>query len=72
MSEQTFEPSTDIETECEPIPQPPSRQSDNPSMLETNNPTTENIPRIEPSHSRGGKYNLRPNPNPNYLELYRY
>ena len=71
-SDQTYEPSTDTETAYEPMPQPPSMQSDNPSMLEINDPTTEKIPQIEPSHSRGGKNNLRPNPNPNYSESYRY
>ena len=68
-SEQTFEPSTDAETACDPIPQPPPRRSDNPSTLEINDPTTESIPPDELTHSRGGKYNLRPNPNPNYSEL---
>ena len=71
-STQTSEPSTDIETAYEPIPQPPSRQSDNPSMLEINYPTAKSIPPSEPCHSRGGKYNLRPNSNPYYSELYRY
>ena len=42
-----------------------------PATLEINNPTIENVPPTEPSHSRGGKYHLRPNPNPNYSELYR-
>ena len=50
----------------------PSRQSDNPSTLDVNDPTTETIPQNEGSLSRGGKYNLRPNPNPNYSEIYRY
>ena len=71
-SQQIFESSTDTEAECEPIPQPPSRQSDNPSTLEINDPITENIPQNTPGHSRGGNYNLRPNPNPNYSEIYRY
>ena len=71
-SEQIFEPSTDTKTTCEPMPQPPSRQTDTPSTLEINDPTTENTPQNVPGHSRGGKYNLRPNPNPNYSELYRY
>ena len=68
----TSEPSTDTETASEPIPQPASRQSDNPSTLEIKDPTTDIIPENEPSHSRGGKYNLRPNPNPNFSEIYRY
>ena len=71
-SEQTSEPSTDTETACEPMPQPPSRQSDNRLTIEINDPTTESIPQDEPSHSRRGKYNLRPNPNRNYSEIYRY
>ena len=54
-SEQIFEPSTDTETACEPMPQPPSRQSDNPLMVDINDPTSENFPQNEPSHSRGGK-----------------
>ena len=52
--------------------QPPLGHSDNPSTFEINDPTAENIPQTELSHSRGGKYNLRPNPNPNYSEIYRY
>ena len=71
-SEQIFEPNTDTETTCEPKQQPPSRQSDTPSKFEINDPTTDYIPQTEPSHSRGGRYNLRPNPNPNYSETYRY
>ena len=71
-SERTSEPSTDTETTSEPMPRPPSRQNDAPSMLEINDPITGNIPQIEHSRSRGGKYNLRPNFNPNYSELYRY
>ena len=64
-SKRTSEPSTDTETACEPMTQPPLEQSDTPSTLEINNPTTENTPQTEPSHSRGGKYNLRPSLNPN-------
>ena len=52
--------------------QPPLGHSDTPSTFEINDPTTEDIPQTEPSHSRGGKYNLRPNPKPNYSEIYRY
>ena len=71
-SKQTSEPRTDTETACEPMPPPPSKQNDNPSTPEINDPTTENIPQNKPSHYRGGKYNLRSNTNPNYSELYRY
>ena len=69
-SDQTTEPSTDTETAYEPLPQPPSTHNDNPLTLQINDPTTESIPQNEPSHSKGGKYNLRPNPNPNYSEIY--
>ena len=71
-SEQVLEPSTDTENTYKPMPQPPSKQSDNPSMFGINDPTTEIIPKTELSHSRGGRYNLRPNSNPNYSEIYRY
>ena len=71
-SEQTPEPSTDTGTACELMSQPPSRQSDNPSTFEINDHTTETVPRNEPSHSRDGKYKLRPNLNPSYSEIYRY
>ena len=62
----------ETETACEPTPQPPLRQRDIPSTFEINNPTTEKIPQNEPSHSRGGRYNLRPNPIPLYSEKYKY
>ena len=71
-SKQTSEPNTDTETACEPTSQPPSRQSVTPSTIEINNLTTKNVPRNEPSLSRGGRYNLRLNPNPKYSETYRY
>ena len=69
---QLFESSTDTETTCEPTTPPPLGQSDTPSTFEINDLTTEYLPQNEPSLSRGNKYNLRPNPNPNYSELYRY
>ena len=68
----TSEPSRDTETACEPMTQPQLAQSDTPPTFEINDPTFENIPQTEPSHSRGGIYNLRPNPNPNYSKKYRY
>ena len=67
-----YESITDTEITCKPVTQPPSTQSDTPSTLDSNNPTAENIPKKESNYSRGGKYNLRPNPNPNYSEIYRY
>ena len=72
ISKRTSEPSADTETAREPMTQPPLGQSDTPLTFEINDPTTEDIPQTEPNHFRGGKYNLRPNPNPNYSEIYRY
>ena len=66
------ESSTDAEITCKPVAQPPSIQSDTSSTLDINNPTAENIPQKESNSSRGGKYNLRPNRNPNYSEIHRY
>ena len=71
-SKRTSEPNTYTKTTCEPMTQPPLGQSDTPSTFEINDPTTEDIPQTQPSHSRGGTYNLRPNPNANYSEIYRY
>ena len=64
--------STDAEITCKPVTQPPLTKSDISSTLDNNIPTAENIPEKESNSSRGGKYNLRPNPNPNYSEIYRY
>ena len=66
------ESSTDAEITCKPVTQPPLMESDTSSTLDSKNPTAENIPKKESNYSRGGKYNLRPNPNPNNLEIYRY
>ena len=66
------ESSTDAEITCKPVTKPPSMQSDTSSTLESNNPTAENIPKKESDYARGGKNNLRPNPNPNCSEIYRY
>ena len=71
-SKQTSDPSMDTETAYEPMHQSSSKQSDHPSTLEINDPTTETIPRNKPSHPRGGKKILCPNPNPNYSEISRY
>ena len=67
-----YESITDAEITCKPVRKPPSMQSDTSSTLDSNNPTAENIPKKESDYSRGGKYNLRPNPNPNHSEIYRY
>ena len=64
--------STDAEITCKPVTQPPLMERDTSSTLDSNNPTAENIPKKEYNSSRGGKYNLRPNLNPNYSEIYRY
>ena len=72
LSTEARESNTDIETAYKPMQQAPSRQNDNSSTLESNDPTIEIIPQNEPGHSRGGQYNLRPNPNPNYAEINSY
>ena len=56
-SKRTSEPSTDTETTCEPMTQPPLEQSDTPSTFEINDTTTEDIPQTEPSCSKGDRYN---------------
>ena len=66
------ESSTDAEITCKPVTQPPLMEIDTSSTLDFNNPTAEDIHKKESNSSRGGKYNLRPNPNPNYSEIYRY
>ena len=67
-----YESISDAEITCKPVTQPPSTQSDTSSTLDSNNPTAGNIPKKESNYSRGGKYNLRLNPNPHYSEIYRY
>ena len=67
-----YESTTDAEVTCEPVTQSPLTRSDTSSTLDSNNPTAENIPRKESNFSKGGKYHLRPNTNPNYSEIYRY
>ena len=70
--EQTSESYMDIATAHEPMQHPPSRQSVPHSTIEINNPTNETSPQNELTQSRGGKSNLRPNPDPDYSEIYRY
>ena len=67
-----YESSTDAEITCKPVTQPPLTESDTSSTLDSNNPTAENLPKKHSNNSRGGKYNLRLNPNSNYSEIYRY
>ena len=64
--------STDAEITCKPVRQPPPMQSDTSSTPHSNNPTAENIPKKEYDYARNGKHNLRPSPNPNYSEIYRF
>ena len=66
------ESSTDAEITCKPVTQPHLLESDTSSTLDINNPTAENIPKKASNSFRGAKYNLRPKPNPNYSEIYRY
>ena len=66
------ESSTDAEITCKPVTQPPLMKSDTSSTLDINNPTAEDIHKKESKSSRGRKYHLRPNPNPNCSEIYRY
>ena len=66
-----YESITDAEITCKPVTQPPLTQSGTSLTLDSNNPTAENTPKKESNHSRGGKHNLRPKPNPNYSEIYR-
>ena len=67
-----YESITDAEITCKPVTQPPSTQIDTPSTLDSKNPTAEKIPKKESNYSKGGKYNLRPNPNPIYSKIDRY
>ena len=71
-SEQTSESNTDNETAYEPMQHPPLRQIDPPSTIDITNPTTKKNPQNQLGHSRGGEYDLRPNPTPNYPEIYRH
>ena len=71
-SKRTSEPSTNTETTCAPMTQPPLRQSDNPSTPEINDTATEKIPQNEPRLSTAGKNNLRPNVIPNYSDIFRF
>ena len=67
-----YETITDAEITCKPVTQPPLTQSGTSSTLDSNNPKAENLPKKESNNSRGGKYHPRPNPHPNYSEIYRY
>ena len=79
--EQTTEPNDNHENE---IPQHTSEDDQNTqkTQIESNNASVDNIKKNpensqntplqeEPINTRGEKYNLRPNPNPNYSDSYR-
>ena len=58
------------------IPKKPTRKDVNNATDNDNQKTPENSQNTplqkEPINTRGEKYNLRPNPNPNYSDTYRY
>ena len=63
----------------EPIPEIPRNPETSQETPTQNSPKTpENNPEIDAQetqktvNTRGEKYNLRPNPNPNYSDSYRY
>ena len=83
--EQTTEPDQNHESHADENPQQISEDDQNTQKLqkEPNNPSdnhtqktpenSQNTPlQEEPIKTRGEKYNLRPNPNPNYSDTYRY
>ena len=82
--EQTTDPDQNHEIHVDEIPQQISEDDQNTqkSQKDTNIPPndpqknpekTQNTPlQEEPINTRGEKYNLRPNPNPNYSDSYRY
>ena len=71
-STQASESNMDIQTAYETVQQPAASQTDNPTTIEISKYTTEINLQNEPSHSGGKNYNLHPNLNPNYSEIYRY
>ena len=83
--EQTTEPDQNHEIHADENPQQISEDDQNTQKLqkELNKPSdndtqktpenSQNTPlQEEPINTRGEKYNLRPNPNPNYSDTYRY
>ena len=78
--EQTTEPEKETnnenlqETHDDEVENPQKDRNITPEIDAQNTPETpENIPsQEEPINTRGEKYNLRPNPNPNYSDIYRY
>ena len=78
--EQTTEPEKETnnenlqETHDDEVENPQKDRNITPEIDAQNTPEIpENIPsQEEPINTRGEKYNLRPNPNPNYSDSYRY
>ena len=84
--EQTTEPDHNHKTRADETPQQLNEDDDNntqKTQKDTNTSTDDNIQKTpgnsqinplkeEPINTRGEKYNLRPNPNPNYSDSYRY
>ena len=57
------------------IPKKTQKDTDNSSedVIQKSPENSQNTPLLEePIKTRDGKYNLRPNPNPNYSDSYRY
>ena len=79
--EQTTEPKDNHENETpqhisedDQNTQKTQKESNNSSVddIQKTPENSQNIPLQEPMNTRGEKYNLRPNPNPNYSDTYRY
>ena len=78
--EQTTEPEKETnnenlqETHDDEVENPQKDRNITPEIDARNTPEIpENIPsQEEPINTRGEKYNLRPNPNPNYSDIFRY
>ena len=84
--EQTTEPEQNHENCADETPQQLNEDDDNntqKTQKDTNISTDNDIQKTpessqntplqeEPINTRGEKYNLRPNPNPNYSDTYRY
>ena len=78
--EQTTEPEKETnnenlqETHDDEVENPQKDRNITPEIDAQNTPEIpENIPsQEEPINTRGEKYNLRPNPNPNYSDIFRY
>ena len=83
--EQTTVPDQNHENQAHEIPQHLNNDDNNTrkTQKDTNSSTDDDIQKTpensqntplqeEPINTRGEKYNLRPNPNPNYSDSYRY